>query len=177
MGNVPSEPFDPRIAEIIKQKARKLSRHRAIGPAEREDLEQDMSIHLLRAMGEFTAGRASLATFADRVLNNFSRNLIDQRTAKRRDRRRECQMSEAAAETLKDQATDQARVDAVLDISAAIRSLPQELRSVAAMLGEHDEADAARRLGLTRSQLRHRKLLIRRHLQAAGLDPEQPDDP
>jgi RNA polymerase sigma factor (sigma-70 family) len=55
---------------------------------EREDLRQDLRLHCLQRMPRFDPGRASLATFIDRVASNRASSLVARAFAQKRDCRR-----------------------------------------------------------------------------------------
>jgi RNA polymerase sigma factor (sigma-70 family) len=56
--------------KLIRFKARQLSRQLGFGPADEEDLRQDLLLHLLSQAKHFNPQRASLNTFINRVVSS-----------------------------------------------------------------------------------------------------------
>lgn len=56
----------PEMVKLIKSRAYMLSRSYGHTAEDREDLEQDMALHLLSALSRHDPARSSLATFANR---------------------------------------------------------------------------------------------------------------
>jgi DNA-directed RNA polymerase specialized sigma subunit len=59
----------PEMVKLIKSRAYMLSKSYGHTAEDREDLEQDMALHLLSALSRHDPARSSLATFANRVID------------------------------------------------------------------------------------------------------------
>ena len=63
----------------IRVKAKQLSRRKDFGSSCREDIEQDLWLHLLGQAARFDGDRSSLNTFIDRVVNSAAASLVRSR--------------------------------------------------------------------------------------------------
>jgi DNA-directed RNA polymerase specialized sigma24 family protein len=63
----------------IGVKARQLCRRRDFGRSCREDIEQDLWLHLLTQAAKFDGDRSSLNTFIDRMVNSAAAALVRSR--------------------------------------------------------------------------------------------------
>jgi DNA-directed RNA polymerase specialized sigma24 family protein len=169
--------YDERLtaadAELIRHKVRRLIGHHGFTTHDIEDLEQDLCLHVLQRSSRFDAVRGSRHAFIATVIKNKILNILDGRTAQRRDRRREelfGEMSGIAVTGDKERQRDLA-----VDIRGAVGEMTPDLRLVAGLLGEEGTfAGVSRRAGLSRQQVRGRQSHIKAHLTAAGLVPELP---
>lgn len=77
---------DPTIARIIRKKARELVRAQGFTEADRDDIEQEFRLDLLRRSASYDPLKSSPATFANRVLKHRCSTLIEERLAACRNR-------------------------------------------------------------------------------------------
>lgn len=68
----------------IRVKARQLCRRGDFGRSSREDIEQDLWLHLLTQAGNFDGDRSSLNSFIDRMVNSAAATLVRSRERERR---------------------------------------------------------------------------------------------
>jgi len=80
--------LDPYAVKLIQCKARQLVGNYGFVEADREDLEQDLTVDLLQRLPSFDPARASLHTFIARVVDHAVVSLIEHRSAACRDYRR-----------------------------------------------------------------------------------------
>lgn len=174
---------------LIRFKARQLSRKPGFSRSDEEDFAQELTLHLVAQAHQYDPKRASVNTFAARVIESKVRMMV-------RERRRQKRAAGFAAQSLEqtprtaDQVgasfwdnladSDQRRRagadDEVVDRSEtvaavvqAFASLPPELQDVCRLLIDGTSASTARNLGISRRQVRNAIARIREHFEAAGL--------
>ncbi|MCC7408909.1 MAG: hypothetical protein IT442_12610 [Phycisphaeraceae bacterium] len=172
------EKYQPTDAEIIKKKARKMIGHYGYRTCDVVDLEQELALHVVQQMQLYRPGRGTRAQFVSRIARNKLLNIIERRTAQKRDDRRNVAIEKVVPDVLPGDGTTPAGRDLGIDVQAVLERLPQELRQVAILLPEHKGQEIGRLLGLSRGQVRWRIQQIGQALSAAGLAPnshvEQP---
>ena len=65
--------ISPRVIRNIKYQAAKLARSGSLPGMDKEDIEQELMLDLLRRRDRFDPDRASFDTFADRVVTSRRR--------------------------------------------------------------------------------------------------------
>ena len=183
----PNEPLTPYLTALIECKARQLVGKAGYTPDDLKDIEQDLIRDLLERLPKFDPAKASLNTFADRVVGHKSKSLMRDRQAERRDWRREAFSLDEEIETEEGSTTrleffSQDKVDLLtkhfdrrgverahlqLDLEAALAGLTTEMRQIAEMLMTQSVAEAARELGIPRGTFRDRYLAQLREVFAA----------
>lgn len=87
--------LDAYAVQLIKNKAWQLVGRYGFTKADREDIEQDLTVRLLRRLPLFNPARSSLHTFMDRVVERAAAHLIEYQEAPMRDYRRTvCSLNE-----------------------------------------------------------------------------------
>jgi len=76
---------DPYVVNLIRIRARQLVGQYGLTASDREDIEQDLKLDLLRRIPKFDSSRAEFRTFADRVIDHAVARLIEYRIAPIRD--------------------------------------------------------------------------------------------
>lgn len=184
------EGIDPVVVNIVKHKARRLVGIAGFVEADREDLEQELVIALLRAMPRFDASRASARTFLNRVANNCAAKLLQRQTAAKRDFRRIVQPTKVARETADtNDITGRSDVDrssctevigqwAVragsepdlpVDLERAVNRLPASHSSLCSALADQGPTVAAQSIAISRSTAYRWIAQIRDQFRSAGL--------
>ena len=174
---------------LIKFKARQLSQKPGFSRSDQEDVAQDLTAYLLARAHLFDPNRASVNTFANRVIKSAIAMML-------RDRRRQKRAAGFAAQSLEqtyvrqDQGIaslrdvlrpsdlgrrtgtgdEEHRAKTVLAVIEAVRSLPPDLQDLCRRLIDGTAASAARELGISRRQVRNAIERLRRHFEAAGLE-------
>jgi RNA polymerase sigma factor (sigma-70 family) len=163
----PANAIDPTVAAIVRHKACRLVGRAGLRPQDREDLEQQLVVHILEQLQRFDPARGTWPAFVQRLVERFGQNLVRSLRAHKRNSGPLAQLFEeepAGAE----QAPD-------LDLTEALVQLPEDLRAVAELLVTQTQtvAGAARTLGVSRSTVhaRVRELRSRRELKKLLPDP------
>ena len=174
----PNETLTPYLTALIEVKARQLVGKAGFTQDDVKDIEQDLIQDLLERLPKFDPAKASLHTFADRVVGRKICNLLRDRQAAVRDWRREAFSLDEEVETdegstARHEFISQDKVDLLtescdrrgverahlqLDLEAVLAGLTPELRQVAEMLMTQSVAEAARELGIPRGTFRDRYL-------------------
>jgi RNA polymerase sigma-70 factor (ECF subfamily) len=173
-----NEPLTPYLTALIECKARQLVGKAGYTPDDIKDIEQDLTQDLLERLPKFDPGKASLNTFADRVVGHKFNSLMRKRQADIRDWRREAYSLDEEIETDEGSTARNAfisqdevdlrtgrydrpeaeRAQRAIDVEAVLEGLQPELRRVAVMLMTQPVAEVARELGIPRGTFRDRYL-------------------
>lgn len=165
------ERFTAAAAAEIKLLAKRLKGHYGYRASDIEDLEQELAAHVIQRMDQYVPERGSRGAFVSTVAKNRILNLIEARTAAKRDGRRNVSLDPAGVPIN----TSQEGIDLKLDVRAALADLPDDLRQVALLRMEHTEREIEALLGLTRAQVRWRMRQLEQALRSAGLAPDYSD--
>ena len=176
--NRQNETLPPYLTALIECKARQLVGKAGYTPDDLKDIEQDLIRDLLERLPKFDPAKASINTFADRVVGRRICNLLRDRQADMRDYRREAFSLNAEIDTdegsterhefisqdevdLRTGRYDRTEVERAcrqMDLAAVLDGLTPELRRVAEMLMTQSVAEVARELGIARGTFRDRYL-------------------
>ena len=191
MGRNKYEGINPYAVEIIRFKARHLVGQAGFTASDRDDLEQELILDLLRRLPKYDPSRAKRNTFIARVVEHKIANLIEAQTAHKRDYRRcPCSLNERfeeeeggrsveRAETLDQEdyllrigvepgAAEELRALA-LDVAAVVETLPPELRELCRRLGQETVTEVSRDTGVSRATLYESVTRLRKIFEDAGL--------
>ncbi len=170
--------FDPVAHQIIRGKARKLVAQGAISPGEREDLEQDLALKLVRSRTAFHPDRGAWHAFVKTVVERHAITLDEHRHAAKRDPGR-CAPPRVTAATVGDEdlhrcqrhvvRTDEEFADLRHDVAHALAGAPAHLRDLAARLMHGSPAQAARVLGIDPTTLYAQVRQLRRRFERYGM--------
>jgi len=170
--------FNSYIKRLVEYKAQGLVGKAGYMRGDVEDIKQEMFLDLLKRMRKFDPAKASLSTFADRVVSRKACDLLRHRQADMRDWRREAFSLDEEVEseegvTLRHDVIgrDEAgcrkgghyrhgeEVPSVkMDVAEALAGLPSELRRAAELLMRMSVSEAAREMGIPRGTFRDRYL-------------------
>ena len=174
-------------SKLIGHKARRLVGHFGFTRSDREDIEQDLVLHLLKQIPHFDSRRGSERTFIDRIVNRKVVSIVRGRLAARRDYRRLSSLNDVAldeagqiverVDTLPDDADrriarDCAAPDArdlALDVLTVLATLDPESKRICDLVIAGTKRKTCENLGLSKSGLRDRVLKLREIFSAAGL--------
>ena len=182
--------IDPYAVQLIKYKARQLVGQAGFTVSDRDDLEQELVLDLLRRLPKFDPERAQLNTFIARVVEHRIATLIEARKAGIRDYRR-CQCS------LNDRFEDEEgrsveRVDTfdqedyllrtgaqsrpadelsalAIDLAVVLETLPPELRELCRRLKAESVTEISRDTGVPRGTIYESIKELREIFEDAGL--------
>ena len=175
--------FDSFTENLIRTEAARIVRGARLRDDEREDLEQDLRLHLVKRTRQYDAERGRPTTFAKCVVTRQACALLSASRAQRRSRGREAysldEVQPGGHEPRIDhidqdtylRATGRRpdQLDLSLDVKRAMGKLGDGERELAQLLMEDRMADIARRTGIPRSSLYDRVARLRASLEAAGL--------
>ena len=174
--------------KLVQCKARQLVGKAGYTPDDLEDIEQDLTRHLLASLPKFDPAKATLNTFADRVVGSRLCDLLRHRSAEMRNRGREAfslneevETEDGALEIIETVSQDEIdlrtgrcnrpaaeRAHLQMDLNAVVAGLSPELRQVADMLRTQSVAEVARDLGIPRRTFREKHLAQLRDVFAAS---------
>ena len=172
MGAHPADDLDPRVADLIRHKAKQIVGNYGFTRDDEDDLRQELAAHVIDGMRHHDPSRASSRTFADRIITSKLANIIEHATAKKRDRRKERAIDDASDSVWLDEDRSREQIDTATDVRQAMERLPEDLRQVAQLLSEHTEAEVIRRSGYSREQVRRMRREIQTLFRAMGLAPD-----
>src|SRR5690606_8095170 len=96
-----------------------------------DDIEQELAMHAFQQTHRHDPNRGSRAKFIGKVATNRLINMVEARTAKKRDRRRDITIDGAPSDVLLDGHETPERLDLHLDVHAAIARMPADLQNIA----------------------------------------------
>ena len=191
MGRKNYDDIDPYAVEIIRFKARQLVGQAGFTASDRDDLEQELILDLLRRLPKYDPSRAKRNTFIARVVEHKIANLIEAQTAHKRDYRRcPCSLNERfededegrsveRAEKLNQEdyllrtcvqpgAAEELR-GLALDVATVVETLPPELRDLCRRLEQETVSEISRDTGVSRATLYQSVTKLRAIFVDAGL--------
>lgn len=174
---------------LIRRKSRQLAAKENFTPSDREDVSQDLWLHLYERLDKFDAEKGTIFAFIVTVVERKAISIMRRHSAAKRDicRCSSLNLSVRAddgtridlASTITQDAPDprlcnesrhpQHRVEMALDVATVVEQLPPELRDICERLKTHTLADIARELGVPRTTLYSRIKKLREHFEEAGL--------
>lgn len=181
------------VDQLIQATARKLVRNYGFTKYDREDIEQDLRLHVLEAMPKFD-GRRKLIAFATHVIKNEVATIIKRRTAQKRgdgnapvslDATRDSDGTPvfSISEGDGNRRIGQDRkhftdiVDLGIDIADALADQPDALRDLCENLQSRNPTDIQRETGIPRGTLYDRRAKVEEIFRMAGLDDYLPKPP
>lgn len=184
----------PEMVRLIKNKSYTLSGRYGHTPEDREDLEQDMALHILSMLPKHDPERSSLPTFVNRVVDSWCRMLARERGAACRGcGHRARSLDEPACGSGEEWETSGdliGETDAVtlsgskslgcieavelrLAVESTIESLPEHLQDICNALKTQTVSEVSASTGIPRTTIASRVKLIRQSFEKAGLGTAQ----
>ncbi len=182
--------IDPYAAGLIKYKARKLVGKAGFTASDREDIEQELRLDLLRRLPKYNPKRAQRNTFIARVVEHRVASLIEAQKAGIRDYRRcRCSLNECFEDAdgrsvervdTFDQEDYLLRTGAqsrpseelsalAIDVAAVLETLPPELRELCRRLKAETVTEISRDTGVPRGTIYESIKKLREIFKDAGL--------
>ena len=173
---------DEYVARLIQVKAHQLVHKAGFTESDREDIEQELTLHVLEHLHDYDPSRSSRHTFIARVVEHKAADLIDYRTAKMRTPRRveqsldetlvdaEGALTDRASMMAGNESTPGALRDAAIDLAEVLQQLPPRLRALCKRLPDATMQEIADEFGVARRTVYRWIDQIRDRLQKAGLD-------
>jgi RNA polymerase sigma-70 factor, ECF subfamily len=153
----------PVVRNLAERKANAFVRRFRFTIDEREDIESQLVLTFIARWPKFDGERASVQTFASRLMDKELISILRYRFAQGR-QQRELPVPNTGPPSA---AIHQFRID----IERAIASLPELVRQTASALWWSSAVDAADVMGCSRQTVSIRKHQIRDALLAAGIKP------
>jgi len=170
-------PIDLATAALIRCKSGQILWQACLPRSEREDVEQTLTLLLLRRLSKYDAAQGNRDVFVRMVLRQATVNVLRYyRAAKRAgpvvslDALLGTESGEPIESALCADPGTGDQADAAIDLTVALLALPEELRAIAQELRTHTKTEAARVLGIHRATLNERVKEIRAAFEARGLD-------
>ncbi len=166
--------------ETISHKARRLIGRYGFAAQDRQDIEQELTAHLLRALRRFNPSVANRHTFIARVIDHKISNIIREKVAPMRDYRLHggcIDGDDAAQERLPRNVLDahehrhDEQRDLRIDIVSITASLPDDLADLCLRLQTQTVLEISRATGIPRWQLYESVARLRVIFSRAGLSP------
>lgn len=177
-----ANPIDDYVLDRIRYRVEHLIGKFGYTQSDRDDLTQELILHLLEALPQLDPARGSRKTFICRVLDRKVRSLIRYQTAQKRDSQRVQQSIHDVRPdhpTFDEQAqrkrlgrassTSTEHIDLQLDVAEVLQRMPERLRRVAQVLSSHTPQQAARILGVKPTRLEELMCELRLYFEEAGI--------
>ena len=163
MDNVSLDQALPAVRNLAGRKANAFVRRCRIATDEREDVESQLVLTFITRWPKFDGERASVQTFASRLMDKELTSILRYRLAQIRHPRELPMPCSGPAAAL----IHQFRID----LDRALAPLPEVVRETASALAWYSAVDAAGIVGCSRQMIGKRKHQIREALLAAGIGP------
>jgi RNA polymerase sigma-70 factor (ECF subfamily) len=190
------EVLDPSTRAFIRSKARQLARRPGLSRSDREDIEQDLILNLLKQLPSFDAQRGDRHAFVKTVIERAAARMAVNRKAAKRDPLRETSLHDLVpdeaggdvelGQTLVEDAHDRRfgttrrsnheQAELRHDVATVLDRLPPDLRVIAERLQHESKAEAARALGIPRTTLNDACRRIRRYFADPNFQDAGPSD-
>ena len=175
MSNVAFEEVFPIARELARQKASRVIGCGGLAPDDRDDVASHLVATFYCRFGKFDGGRASVRTFASRVMDKELASVLRYRMAVRRKHGVEESFPDDASEVV-DGITDQMptsieRQQFWLDVERALAPFPSVLLDMARALCWYTPSEMSRVPGQSRTVIYRRMRRLRSALLAAGIGP------
>jgi RNA polymerase sigma-70 factor (ECF subfamily) len=151
----------PVVQNLAERKASAFVRRCRLAIDEREDVESQLVLTFITRWPKFDGERASVQTFASRLMDKELTSILRYRLAQGR-QPRELPVPDAGPTSA---SIHQFRID----LERAMASLPEVVRETAAALSWFSAVEAAGVVGCSRQMISRRKHQIRQALVAAGI--------
>ncbi|RJP60903.1 MAG: sigma-70 family RNA polymerase sigma factor [Candidatus Auribacter fodinae] len=154
--------------------------------SDKEDLQQELIVHCLRRLDKYDSRRSAKETFMDRIIINKLRQLIEQRTAQKRDYKKTVSLDEFIFQTDKKitlidilhlKTLKSTRISSKeiflrkLDLKQLIESLPKQDQQFYFLLQQgYTVAEASQKLHITIAKARTKLKSLRKLLLEQGIE-------
>lgn len=153
----------PAVQDLADRKANAFVRRCGFAADQREDVRSQLVLSFLLRWPKFDAGRASVRTFASRVMDKELTSILRHHLAPSR-REQECPRPQPTVSAA-------ARGQFRMDVERALATLPAAVQETALALFWCSTLEAAEELRCSRQIIHLRKRRIRRALVSAGIGP------
>jgi len=199
MSTASSFPLPQYINTLIEVTAKKMIGSSGFSKSDQEELEQQITLDVIRRRSRFDPAKALEKTFLARLVRHAAADIIAARKASNRDYRREegsldqwtkdgdgkwvrrgdtITEETAAQRTGGPGALPEDLRDLAIDMAEAAAALPERLREIYEQFKAHGSAQGvAEATGLHRSSVYDALEQIRQHFEASGLGKYLPEPP
>ena len=170
------EEVFPVVRELARQKARTVIGRCGLTTADREDIEAHLLSTLYIRFPKFNSKRASVLTFASRIMDKELISIMRYRLASRRRPSflpallQEFDNDDASISISK-RPSPVERCEFWVDVNRALAPLPDVLRETALALCWDSPSELSRTCGPSRTAIYHRIHRLREAFAAAGIGP------
>jgi RNA polymerase sigma-70 factor (ECF subfamily) len=186
----PEQPINTFADRLIRRKARELITRFGFSPADREDIEQDLRLLLIRRFDKFDPSVAHYNVFVTTVIERFTATIIEHREAESRAPERsggslsrliddgDGNQIEKGATLTEDQhalrtgvkfRSDEHLRALAADVADLLNGLSSELFDICRRLQSNTVSGVARELGIPPSTLRDALQRLRPQFEASGM--------
>ena len=171
------------MLRCVRHAARSLTKRLGRSPVQRDDLEQDLLLHLWQRWGRFDPARARQTTFVRRLLRNRAATILRDERRKIRRTPATCSlhyspptMADEADSMPQPTATSEPCVparrsdDLAADVADVVERLPSSLQVMCDLLSIVPAVEVRRRLRLSRHAFDKLASELREQFAAAGFD-------
>ena len=163
MADITLDQALPVVQSLAERKANAFVRRCGFAVDEREDVESRLVLTFITRWPKFDSRRASVRTFASRVMDKELTSILRYRLAPSR-REQEIPVADSAPSSA-------ARGRFRVDLERALAPLPSAVQETAQTLFGYSTVETAEALGCSRQIIQVRKRQIRVALNAAGIGP------
>ncbi len=163
MADVTLDQAIPVVQDLAKRKANAFVRRCGFSVDQREDVQSQLLLSFITRWPKFDSGRASVRTFASRVMDKELMSILRYHLAPSR---REQDIPVAGSSPC-----SAARGRFRVDLERALAPLPSAVQETALTLFWYSTVETAEALGCSRQIIQVRKRQIREALDAAGIGP------
>lgn len=168
------EDVFPIARDLVRKKAKGVTRRCGLVPAERDDIESELLLAFYAAFPKLNGHRASVRTFASRVMDRRLVSILRHRLAKCREYLLETAPLDAPAElngtAARNGPTPLQRKQFWLDVERALASCSDKLHETAVALCWETPLELSRSSGRSRAAIYYRIQRLRKAFNAAGID-------
>ncbi|MCX7701184.1 MAG: sigma-70 family RNA polymerase sigma factor [Gemmataceae bacterium] len=181
--------LDAFARRLIRRKARQLIGRAGFTQSDHADLEQELSLKLLKQLTAFDPAAAPWHAFVTTLIERHAASLLRHKQAEKRDHRRIASLHlpietpdhgpVELAETVsrrgqdarlgRESRSDEERAQLAADVADVLLNLPEDLQDLAERLKHASVSQVARDLGLPRTTLLRRLEPLRRTFEDKGL--------
>jgi len=187
----PAPPgIDKFAARLITRKARELVRRAGFSSSDTEDIEQELTLVLLRRLGKFDSSVAHYNAFVTTIVERYAATILQHRSADMRTHRRNggslnvnvtddnghaVELVATICSSQQSQRTGQAErpheeaSDLIRDVADVLEQLPPQLRELCERLKRGSVSQVACETGFSRKTLYRRLAQIRQRFEQVGM--------
>ena len=183
--------LDESIIHLIKFKSWTLIGKIGYTFSDRDDIEQELAVHIVDRLKHFDPSRGKLSTFVSRVVDNKIASMIEARKTRKLDFRShaysldelmrdpngelfrrgdEIEEDDYLMRTDCQSRSTQELVELRSDLARVISTLPEDMQSLCACLMTQNVTDISREMGVSRQKIYDSIRSLRTIFRAAGLD-------